>query len=679
MADEEEDRVLLLRVHSGDEEEEETREEVYDTNDTTKASINLLPTPPTSSSKRKAPDFPYSVEDRSSSVKLNIPSHSPTHHVTRPALSKYHRYVRWIVGIVTSVVLCGLVAVAIALIATATTEQEPWYRKTVIYQCYPQSFQDSDGDGVGDLEGIRNRVYYFSDLGIKTVWLNPIFGSPQRDNGYDVSNYTSIDPRYGNIEQFKHLVSDLHDNDIHIILDFVPNHTSDEHPWFIESKSNLTNPKRHWYVWEDGSEWGGPPNNWISVFGNSSWTYDNITDQWYFHQFSSFQPDLNFTNPEVREAMEDVLRYWLDQGVDGFRVDAVKHLLEDPQLRNETEDPSFNSSSCINPPCYHSLIHNLTTNYPGVHEICQEWKTVIDEYSLSENSVKILVGEIYGDIDTVMTYYGRDGNEFTFPFNFFLLKNTEWTGTTVNCIVTQWLDKMPHGATANWVLGNHDHSRIASKAGVFLARALNTLLLTLPGTPVTYYGEELRMTDVNVPINKRKDLYQGRDPERTPMQWNTSNNSGFTYPEVVPWLPLATDFMEYNVVDESLNDTSMLTLYNTLLTQFHSSKEAFYKGTYKCLNATEDILVYVRSKPGEEDYKEYYIIAINFSEREVATGINIEFTNVELVLTSYLDERTFRLSSFNLRAGEAIMIRGYLSDTCNKVELISSGQCNSCT
>lgn len=684
--EEEEDRIFLLNSQSSGEEEEEVYSKPKDKPDITNRfkKPSVIPSSPT---RRKASDFPFSTQiyeeggESTSGIRINYSRGSPKHHVTRPAVSKFHNRIRLVAGIATTIFLCGMIATAIALVVTATSRPEPWYYKTVIYQCYPQSFQDSDGDGIGDLKGIQDRVDYFSDLGIKAVWLNPIFTSPQKDNGYDVSNYTSIDPRYGNIETFKSLLDEFHSHDIHLLLDFIPNHTSDEHPWFIESKSSRDNPKRNWYVWADGSDWGDPPNNWLSLFGNSSWSYDEDTDQWYLHQFSSFQPDLNYRNPEVRQAMGDVLRFWLDLGVDGFRVDAVPFLLEDPSLDNETVNLSYNMSSCPSEylPCYYnSLNHNLTSNYPGIHNIIREWRSIINEYSTKVHPDRILIGEAYADIDTVMSYYGNANNEFTFPFNFLLLGNTNWTGASVNCLITLWLNKMPSGATPNWVLGNHDNSRIASKAGLYLARALNTLLLTLPGTPTTYYGEELLMTNVYVPPDKRQDLYANRDPERTPMQWNTSAHAGFTFPNSTPWLPLATNYTTYNVKVESDNSTSMLSLYKKLLTDLHSSQAAFYNGTYKCLNATQDLLVYARYKENQGDYKEYYIIIINFSENHLNTGISIPFTNVERVLSSYMDSPSFELSSFRLRPGEALVVRGYLSSTCNKVELTEGGQCNYC-
>ena len=694
MVDIEDDTIKLLSVKSSEEEEQEKVEsEIVPFSYSEEPSPKIISEPNASltinqrsPNKKKAADFPFSIEDKSSSVNINVPRRQSLHHVQRPTQKKIHRWMRWVCGIGTAVVLAGLVAVAITLVVIATDEDTSWWHKSVIYQCYPQSFQDSDGDGVGDLEGIRSRVSYFRDTGIKAVWLNPIFESPQQDNGYDISNYTAIDQRYGTMHQFIELLNDLHDNGIHLLLDFVPNHTSDEHPWFIESRSNKVNPKRNWYIWANGSSEDDPPNNWISVFGNSSWTYDPLTDQWYLHQFSPFQPDLNYSNPEVRKAMKDVLKFWLDIGVDGFRVDAVKFLLEDPQLRDEVRNPDFPSDECLpdnisDSYCYNSLIHNLTTNYPGIHTICQEWRQLLNEYSIKSREEKIFIGEIYDSIDQVMLYFGNGSNEFTFPFNFFLLDNRNWTGISVNCVIKKWLDNMPTLGTANWVLSNHDNPRVASRVGVYLAKALNVLLLTLPGTPTTYYGEEILMTDVDIPSAERKDKYEGRDAERTPMQWNTSNNSGFTFPHVTPWLPLATNYTLYNVEVEMTNSYSMLQLYKQLLTL--RTAQAFLEGDYQCLNATQEILVYMRYQSDSQDYKENYIIAINFSKKNLTTSVNLSLTHTELLVSTYPDRdanTNIDLSSFQLRSGEGLVIRGYSSEqSCQKVKVIESQSCKVCS
>ena len=259
--------------------------------------------------------------------------------------------IRYILGVGSFVLLFVFLAAAITLVALSPScsnipnDGLVWWKTTVIYQCYPRSFKDSDGDGSGDLIGVLNKVDYLNDVGINAVWLNPIFKSPQKDNGYDVSNYTDIDPLYGTLGNLSALLKELHSKGMHLVLDLVPNHTSEEHPWFVESRKSLDNPKRDWYVWANASEDGGPPNNWFSLFGGSAWTLDNTTNQYYLHQFSEFQPDLNYHNPEVQSAMEDVIKFWFDFGVDGFRIDAVIFLLEDPELHDEPPNPDFNQTA----------------------------------------------------------------------------------------------------------------------------------------------------------------------------------------------------------------------------------------------------------------------------------------------------------------------------------------------
>ena len=567
------------------------------------------------------------------------------------------------------VLLLGLVAASVTLIALSPTcksrcaSEHPsnnssesglqWWQTTVIYQAYPRSFQDSDGDGNGDLNGIRSRLDHFTDIGVGTVWLNPIYVSPQRDNGYDISNYTAIDSLYGNMSDFKNLLADLHKNGLRLLLDFIPNHSSDEHPWFEESRSSPNNSKRDWYIWADGRN-GGPPNNWISVFGGSAWTFDNTTEQYYYHAFADFQPDLNYRNPEVQAAMEDVIKFWLDLGVDGFRVDAANFLLEDPKLRNETRDPSFPKGNCTtnitSPDCYSSLIHNLTTNYNGIHTIIRSWRKVLDSYS-DKGQVRFMVGEIYDPINIVASYY--DG-QFDFPFNFILLLNSNWTGTQVSFLVSQWLDGIPEGAWSNWVLGNHDKARIATKAGLYLARAMNVLLLTLPGTPTTYYGEEIMMTDVYVPPPDRHDLSgQGRDKERTPMQWNTSANAGFTFPDTKPWLPLATNYSTYNVEVEGKDTHSPLSLYQKL-TELRSSHPALQYPGYKHVYNSTDVFAYLRSVNSSE-----ILVVINFSTKQVTVDVSgrVKLEDPTIVLSSNLNRTgTVKLTDVSLLGGEALLI-----------------------
>ena len=562
-------------------------------------------------------------------------------------------YIRKAIGAGVLVTLVALVASSVALIATAPrcNEKLGWWKSAIIYQCYPRSFQDSNGDGSGDLAGITSRVQYLKDLGVKVVWLNPIFASPQKDNGYDISDYTSIDPLYGTLSDFNSLLEALHREGLYLILDFVPNHTSDEHPWFIESRSGVTSAKRDWYVWANPSQDGGPPNNWQSVFGGSAWSLDNLTGQYYLHQFSDFQPDLNYRNPEVISAMQSVLSFWLDLGVDGFRVDAAKFLLEDPYLRNESVDPSFSNTTCnvSIPGClYNSLLHNLTTDYPGLHDITRGWRKVLDCYSN-----KLMVAEAYDPIDIVVQYYGTNGDEFNFPFNFFLLGNTNWTASAVSGIISTWLDNMPSGAWANWVLGNHDNPRIASKAGLYLARALNVLLLTLPGTPTTYYGEEILMTNVFVPPNQTQDVYQGRDVERTPMQWDGGLNAGFTSGS--PWLPLATNYTTFNVMNESLSNTSMLALYK----QLASLRQEFISFAYSLDSVEANVLSFHRY---DSSSSVDYLVVINFASESGTVAIKSPPLHPQLLLSSMLDKSgPVDLSNLSLRGGEALIIKGSLT------------------
>ncbi len=604
-------------------------------------------------------------------VAINNHAHGNISFIASP--HPCYKVVRYTLAVGAFVLLFSFLAAAITLVilapacSVAPIDGQVWWKTTVIYQCYPRSFKDSNGDGNGDLVGIRNSLNYLHDVGINAVWLNPIFKSPQKDNGYDISNYTDIDPLYGTIEELGALLKELHSKGMHLILDFVPNHTSDQHPWFKESRKSIDNPKRDWYVWANASSDGGPPNNWFSLFGGSAWTFDNTTNQYYLHQFSAFQPDLNYHNPQVRKAMEDIIKFWFEFGVDGFRIDAVIYLLEDPELRSEPANPDFNETVDCSvgsnaSDCYNSLIHNETSNYAGIHDIIKSWRKISDSYD-----DKFLVGETYDPVETVMTYYGEDNDEFHFPFNFLLLSNTNWTGDGVNDSVSEWMDALPDGAWPNWVLGNHDNARIANKVGNYLARAINVLLLTLPGTPTTYYGEELLMTDVLVPPDKQHDLGQGRDKERTPMQWNTGPNAGFTKSGVEPWLPVATNYTEYNVQSESRNSTSMLNLYKKVVSLV-TMKEAFRFANYTALLSNKELFAYHRFLNGSNDE---FIVVINFSRSNAVANLStVEdmFYNPVFELSSADSIREgskVDLSEVSMVGGEAVIIRGRNKDDLN--------------
>ncbi len=579
---------------------------------------------------------------------------------------KCFKVFRYFMVILTFLFLIVFLLVAVVLIALSPSckpaDQLVWWKASIIYQCYPRSFKDSSGDGKGDLRGIISKVDYLHNLGIGTVWLNPIFKSPQNDNGYDVSNYKEIDSLYGSIEDFKELLAALHSKGMHLILDFVPNHTSDEHEWFVESRSSKTDSKRDWYVWKDPAEDGGPPNNWLSLFGGSAWTYDNNTQQYYYHVFAESQPDLNFRNPEVIRAIEDAMKFWLDLGVDGFRMDAVKFLLEDAKLRDEPKDQNFvdkyncSTTRNANRLCYYTILHPHTQEVKGVHDIVKGFKRVMDSY---KDSPRFLIGETYDSVSVVVKYYGHNGNEMSFPFNFILLSIQEWSGVQVSQKVAEWIDALPRGAWPNWVLGNHDQGRIASRAGTHLARALNMLLLTLPGTPTTYYGEEIFMTDVYVPPDRRNDIYQDRDKERTPMQWDTSANAGFTN-ATTPWLPVADNYTTYNVAVESSDPSSMLSLYKRLA-KLIAVENAFRYAEYEEVMSSEELFAYRRFHKGTNIE---YVVMINFSKATVIAhlkSIKDRFLNPVVELSSAgrdRDGEIVDLTSIKMAPGEGLIIKG---------------------
>jgi alpha-glucosidase len=412
-----------------------------------------------------------------------------------------------------------------------------WWQSAVIYEVYPRSFQDSNGDGIGDLDGIVQRLDYLVKLGIDAIWVAPIYRSPMADFGYDVADYCAIDPIFGSMEDFDRLLKEVHRRDLKLILDFVPNHSSDQHPWFVESRSSRDSSKRDWYLWRD------EPNNWMSNFGGSGWEWDEQTNQYYYHSFLKEQPDLNWRNPAVRTAMYDVLRFWLDKGVDGFRVDVMWLLIKDDLYRDNPPDPRFapgNSSGNRLLPVYNS-------NRPEVHAIVAEMRGVIDSYPR-----RVLIGEIYLPMNDLMTYYGKGLNGANLPFNFLLLQSA-WNAQAIGEVISGYMNMLPSGAWPNWVLGNHDNARVGTRVGPSQIAVAAMLLLTLPGTLTIYYGEEIGMTnaliepnDVQDPAEKRQPgIGMGRDPERTPMPWDCSEMAGFTLGR--PWLPLGADHRVVNV------------------------------------------------------------------------------------------------------------------------------------
>ncbi len=382
------------------------------------------------------------------------------------------------------------------------SRKHEWWQRGVIYQIYPRSFQDSDGDGIGDLGGILSRLEYLQWLGVDAIWLSPIYPSPMADFGYDISNYTDIEPLFGTLGDFDRLVAEAHHRGMKVVLDFVPNHTSSEHAWFRESRSSRTNPKRNWYIWRDPAPGGGPPNNWLSNFGGPAWEFDERTGQYYYHAFLRQQPDLNWRNPEVQEAMLGVLRFWLDRGVDGFRVDVIWHIVKDDQFRNNLPDPDFKPHHAP----HRQLLATYNTDRPEVHDIIARMRGVLDEYE-----ERMMVGEIYLPLERLVTYYGAQGTGVHLPFNFQLIE-LAWHARALADAIDRYEAILPSYGWPNWVLGNHDNSRIASRIGSAQARVAAMLLLTLRGTPTLYYGDEIAMHNVPIPPDRVQDPFEKNVP-----------------------------------------------------------------------------------------------------------------------------------------------------------------------
>lgn len=521
-----------------------------------------------------------------------------------------------------------------------------WWQRGIFYQVYPRSFQDTNADGVGDLNGVRQRLPYLAELGIDAIWLSPIFPSPMADFGYDICDYKGIDPLFGTMADFDALIAEVHERGLKLILDLVPNHTSDQHPWFVESRSSRDNPKRDWYLWRDPKPDGGPPNNWLSEFGGSAWQYDAATAQYYYHAFLREQPDLNWRNPAVRRAIHDVMRFWLRRGVDGFRVDVIWHLIKDQQFRDNPPNPGYREGQ----PPHHRLLPLYTTDQNEVHDVIAEMRRVIDEFD-----ARVLIGEIYLPIERLVAYYGKDLLGAHLPFNFTLL-SAPWSAREIEKIIAEYEQALPSGAWPNWVLGNHDRPRIASRVGADQARIAAMLLLTLRGTPTLYYGDEIGMQQVAIAPGQVRDPFErnvpglgvGRDGCRTPMQWDATPAASFS--TVTPWLPLAADWMHENVRNMAADPTSILSLYKRLI-ELRKLRPALTWGSFELIAAKDDLLVY-RRRAGDSSL----LIALNLGSEPAALASDAIQLRGSILLSTFLDRDHEAVSgSLDLRGNEGVI------------------------
>jgi alpha-glucosidase len=483
--------------------------------------------------------------------------------------------------------------------------QPPWWQTGIIYEIFPPSFMDSNGDGVGDLNGIISKLDYLAWLDVDALWIGPVYPSPMADFGYDISDYTGIHPTYGTLDDFDALLSEAHRRGLRVILDLVPNHSSDLHPWFQASRSSRDNPKRDWYVWKDPDPDGGPPNNWLSIFGGSAWTWDEGTGQYYYHTFAREEPDLNWQNPDVQHAVLDVFRFWLDRGVDGFRVDAIWYLVNDSLFRDNPLNPDYSPDG----PRHKRVTPAFTEDLPEGHRIIRSFRNVIDEYE-----DRLLIGELYLPPEELKAYYGS-ADELHLPNNLQLLL-TEWSATKLNDLICRYEGALAPDAWPNWVLSNHDQPRIATRAGAAQTRVAAMLLLTLRGTPFIYYGDEIGMPDGELPGDQLYDpqMYNfseggSRMPYRIPMRWTDEACAGFT--AGVPWLPMAELPGDVSVEAQMKDEGSILNLYRRLIT-LRRSEPALSMGDFIPLYGSGDLLIYLRRAEAST-----LLVALNLGSDEV--------------------------------------------------------------
>ena len=506
---------------------------------------------------------------------------------------------------------------------------DPWWKHAVIYEIYPRSFQDSTGDGIGDLRGITQRLDYLQSLGVDAIWLSPIYPSPQVDFGYDISDYENVDPQYGTLADFDELVAEAKKRNIRIIMDMVMNHTSDKHPWFVESRSSRTNPKRDWYIWRDGKGPGIPPNNWESVFGHSAWKFDASTNQWYYHKFYPDQPDLNWRNPEVEKAMFDSVRFWLDRGVAGFRLDAIPTLFEDPQLRNEKEIGGVNAYGDLN------LDNSYTDNLPEVHDVMRRLRKMVASYP----GDRVLIGETYlPNIQELDKWYGGSRHdELNLPMDMQIGFTNKLDANLFRQRIEEVETKV-HGNQPLVVFDNHDNARSWNRYGDgvhddAIARLLATMLFTTRATALMYYGQELGM--VTTTPTRKEDVKdpigvigwpneKGRDGERTPMQWNASKDAGFST-AAATWLPVPPDYTTINVQAEEADPNSLLDWYKKLI-ELRRTNPALRNGQLQMLDPTNpNVLSYLRKgPPGLPSV----VVSLNFTAQPQTVSLDLAGTGI---------------------------------------------------
>jgi alpha-glucosidase len=537
----------------------------------------------------------------------------------------------------------------------AATDDSTWWKHAVIYEIYPRSFQDSSGDGVGDLNGITERLDYLQALGVDAIWISPMYPSPQVDFGYDISDYENVDPQYGTLKDFDRLVAEAGKRNIRVILDMVLNHTSDKHKWFIESASSRTNPKRDWYVWNDGKPGPDgkrlPPNNWVSLFGGSAWEWMPQTRSFYYHKFYKQQPDLNWRNPEVEKAMFGAMQFWLDRGVAGYRLDAIPSLFEDPQLQDE---PVTGGTNAQGDP---KLTNIYTDNLPEVHGVIRRMRTMVGRYPDSKYpGDRVLIGETYlpNTAELDKWYGGTKRDELQLPMDMIVGFSNKLDANAFRTRISE-VETQVHGSQPLLVFDNHDNIRSWERYGdgvhnAQIAKLIATMLLTTRATALMYYGEELgmvtttptRVEDVKDPIGRTGwPKEKGRDGERTPMQWDASNAQAGFSTDAKTWLPVAANYKTINVEAELKDPNSMLNWHKKLIAM-RRELPALHDGRMVMVDTTNaSVLSYVRTAPAGGHA---VVVALNMTAQPQTIALDLTSAGVKgrAVRTLLTDEATLQ-------------------------------------
>ncbi|NWW98255.1 SLC31 protein, partial [Caloenas nicobarica] len=549
----------------------------------------------------------------------------------------------WLIIVAAIVLVCATITI-IAL----SPKCLDWWQASPIYQIYPRSFKDSDMDGNGDLKGIQEKLDHITYLNIKTIWITSFYKSPLKDLGYGAEDFYDIDPMFGSMSDFENLLAAVHDRGLKVIMDLIPNHTSDKHQWFQLSR-NRTGKYTDYYIWQDCGEAAAsvtPPNNWVSVFGNSSWQFDDVRKQCYFHQFGKEQPDLNFRNLAVQQEIRDIIKFWLNKGVDGFSFSAVKFLLEATHLRDEPQVNKSQNSDTIT--AYSQLYHDYTTTQVGMHDIIRSFRQTMNQFSREPGRYRFMGsdGDEKEDIEATMMYYGTTFiEEADFPFNYNLINMKNLSGNSIFEAVNLWMKNMPTGKWPNWAVGSPNAARISSRIGKEYINVINMLLLTLPGTPVTYYGEEIGMENTaseNVSeecINSHPVLVTF--PEKSPMQWDGKFNAGFTEGNS-SWLPVNSDYQSVNVEIQMAWSNSTLNLYRDL-TSLRNNELPIHRGWMCYIWNDSDVFVYVRELDGLD---RVFMMVLNFGQESTI--------DLQAIVPSLPSEAIIRLSTNFSNAGKAV-------------------------